>query len=151
MDESVEFRMPLKVRLLQSAAYLVVPVVALPVVAFGRGDRQLPLLVLGALVVLVVVLIVGVNRARMVLESARLTVVGALGRRVLPRESVIGLTVASGSVILSWRTAGGGRCSWPLTSLSAPEWLTRLVPGASEHRQQFINRVNEWAASAQSA
>ncbi len=147
MDEVVEFRLEPRLRMLQSAVYLLVALASIPVLVFARGDRLLPLLVWGALVVVLAVLIVGVNRARVVLAPADLTVTGVLGTRVLTREQVLGLTLVSGSVILGWQTQRGRR-EWPLFSLYTPGIFARLVPGAQDRRQQFLDRVNAWAASA---
>ncbi|MGN6271856.1 MAG: hypothetical protein ACTHMQ_02075 [Protaetiibacter sp.] len=95
-----------------------------------------------------VVMIAGVHRTRLVLEDTHLTAVGVFRTRVLIRERVLGLSVASGIPILGWRNERGAERAWPLLALYVAPMFSRLVPDALHRRQQFIDRVNAWAASA---
>ena len=100
MESTIVYRPEPRLRMLQSAVYLVPVLVVIPMLVFARGDRLLPLLLWGALVVIAVVMIVGVQRTRLVLDDTHLTAVGVFRTRVLIRERALGLSVASGIPIL---------------------------------------------------
>jgi hypothetical protein len=148
MESTIEYRAEPRLRMLQSAVYLVPALAVIPMLVFARGDRLLPLLVWGGLVLVTVVMIVGVHRTRLVLGDTHLTVVGVFRTRSLVGERVLGLNVASGIPVLGWRNEQGAERAWPLLSLFVAPMFARLVPGAQDRRQQFIDRVNAWAASA---
>jgi hypothetical protein len=148
MESTIVYRLEPRLRMLQSAVYLVPALAVIPMLFFARGDRLLPLLLWGALVVIAVVMIVGVHRTRLVLEDTHLTAVGVFRTRVLIRERALGLSVASGIPILGWQNERGAERAWPLLALYVAPMFSRLVPGALHRRQQFIDRVNAWAASA---
>ena len=148
MGSTIVYRVEPRLRMLQSAVYLVPVLVVIPMLVFARGDRLLPLLLWGALVVIAVVMIVGVQRTRLVLDDTHLTAVGVFRTRVLSREHVLSITVASGIPILGWRNERGVERAWPLLALFVAPMFLRLVPGALHRRQQFLDRVNAWAASA---
>jgi hypothetical protein len=148
MESTTEYRAEPRLRMLQSAVYLVPTFAVIPMIVFARGDRLPPLLVWGGLVLVTVVMIVGVQRTRLVLGDTHLTAVGVFRTRVLVRERVLGLSVASGIPILGWRNEQGAERAWPLLALYVAPMFSRLVPGAQDRRQRFIDRVNAWAASA---
>lgn len=151
METTIEYRMEPKLRRVQSAVYLLAALAPMPMLLAARSDRLLPLLVWAGFVVLIAILIVGVNRAKVKLGPTHLTVVGALGTRTLERDRVRGITVSSGSAILAWRTTQGRERAWPLMFLYLPGAFATLLPGAEQRRQQFIDRVNAWAASGSPA